>query len=101
MGRHRHLSGNVMEGRIANLIGADLRSSVNHVPKCLDYSWIGIAVVGFRVLFVVPQANSNSVIPSPSNQRDFVLKAFLVAKRRKRLCLDQAGELRNAVRLQM
>ena len=69
------LSGNVMEGRIANLIGANLRNSFNHFPECLEDFWIGIAAVGVRVLFLIPQADSDNFRSTGDDERDFVLEA--------------------------
>src|SRR5437588_142673 len=96
----RYVSGDLVESRVANLIGAKLRGSLNHFPKCLEDSWIGIAVVGFRVLLLIPQADRDSFRSARNDERNFVLKAFLLSKRRNGFLLHQLGKLCNAIRLQ-
>jgi hypothetical protein len=76
----RNLSGNVMEGRIANLIRANLWSTFNHFPKCLEDSCVSIAAIGLGVLFLIPQADSENFRSPWDNERDFVLEAFLLSK---------------------
>src|ERR1700724_2044177 len=74
----RNLRSNVMEGRIANLIRANLWSTFNHFPKCLEDSCVSIAAIGLGVLFLIPQADSENFRSPRDNERDFVLEAFLL-----------------------
>ena len=86
-----------MEGRIANLIRANLRSAFHYFPKCLEDSCVRIAAIGLRVLFVVPQADSKSFRSPWKNKCEFVLEAFLLSKYGQGFILDQSRKLRNAI----
>src|ERR1700737_3692110 len=65
----RYGNGDLMEGRVGNLIGFNLRSSLNHSRQDLCYFWIGSAVVSFRVLCCVPQADSERFCSCRTNER--------------------------------
>src|SRR5258707_11327671 len=76
----RDASGDLVEGRIGNLVGANLRCSLNHLRQGLQHSWIGIAAIGLGVLFLIPQTDSDGFRSPRGDERDFVLEAFLLPK---------------------
>ena len=86
---------------IGNLIGLNLRSSFNHFRQGLLDFRIGSAVIGFRVLFLIPQTDSYCFRSAGDGERDFVLEAFLFSKQGNDFLVDRIRKLPNAVRLQM
>jgi hypothetical protein len=94
-------SSDLVEGRVANLIDAYLRSALNHFPQGLQHSWIGIAAIGVGILFLIPQTDSDGFGAPRDDERHFVPEALLLPKQRKDFLFDQTGELRNAIRLQV
>src|SRR6267378_4889280 len=97
----RYGSGDLVEGRVCNLIGFNLGGTLNHSRQDLCYFWIRSAVVSFRVFCCVPEADSERFLPALSNERDFVLESFLFSKQGEDVLLKALGELRNAIGLQM
>src|SRR5713226_1063106 len=98
-------NGDLVEGRVCNLIGfnlgSTLGSTLNHSRQDLCHFWIRSAVVSFRVLCCVPEADSERFLPALSNERDFVLESFLFSKQGEDVLLKRLGKLRNAIGLQM
>src|SRR6266851_4388896 len=94
-------NGDLVEGRVGNLIGFNLGSSLNHSRQDLCYFWIGFAVVSFRVLCCVPQTDSERFCSCRTNERDFVLESLLFSKQGNDFLLKRPGKLRNAIGLQM
>src|SRR6202171_3777577 len=90
-----------MEGRVGHRISFNLRSSLNHSRQDLRYFWIGSAVVSFRLLCCVPQADSERFCSCRTNERDFVLESLLFSKQGNDFLLERARKLRNAIGLQM
>src|SRR6266403_5614220 len=76
----RYGNGDLVEGRVCNLIGFNLGGTLNHFRQDLCNFWIRSAVVSFRVLCCVPEADSERFLPALSNERDFVLESFLFSK---------------------
>src|SRR5260370_39264958 len=83
----------LVEGRVGNLIGFNLWSSLNDSRQDLCYFWIGSAVVSFRVLCCVPQADSERFCSCRTNERDFVLESLLFSKQGNNFLLDAPGKL--------
>src|SRR5713101_815185 len=96
-----YCNGDLVERRVGNLVGFNLGSSLNHSRQDLCYFWIGSAVVSFRVLCRVPQADSERFCSCRTNERDFVLESLLFSKQGKNVLFDRLGKLRNAIGLQM
>src|SRR5260370_5631135 len=48
---NRNVSGDLVEGRISNLVGVNLRRSLNQVPECIPHVGIPIANIHFRAFF--------------------------------------------------
>src|SRR5260370_9852474 len=97
----RYCNGDLVERRVGNLIGFNLGRSLNHSRQDLSYFWIGSAVVSFRVLCCVPQADSERFCSCRTNERDFVLESLLFSKQGKNVLFDRLGALRNAIGLHM
>src|SRR5229473_5467118 len=93
-------SGDLVEGGIGNLIGLYLRSSVNHLRQSLRHFGVSSAVVGFRVLCLVPQTDAECFLSSRCDKRDFVPESVLFSKQGKNFPFQRLGELGNAA-LQM
>src|SRR2546426_5271626 len=93
--------GDLVEGRVGNLIGFNLWSSLNHSRQDLRYFCIGLAVVSFRVLWCVPEADSERFCSPWGNEGDFILEPLLFSKKGKNVLFDPLGEFRNAIGLQL
>ena len=89
-----------MEGRTGNLMGVNLRSSLNHLPQGLQHCWIGLAAVGVRVLFLIPQTDCKDFRSIRGDQGQFVPEPFLLSKQRQDLVLKRSVKLCNAIGLQ-
>src|SRR5712664_1547124 len=85
----RDSSGDLVEDRVANLIGAYLRNSLNHFPQGLQHSCIGIGAIDVGVLFLIPQTDSDGFRAPWGDERHFVLEALLLPKQGKGLLFDQ------------
>src|SRR5258708_6964121 len=88
--------GDLVEGGIGNLIGLYLRSSVNHLRQSLRHFGVSSAVVGFRVLCLVPQTDAECFLSSRCDKSDFVPESVLFSKQGKDLPFHSLGELGNA-----
>src|SRR3989442_13394391 len=71
-------SGDLVPGRVGNLRGLDLRSSLNHLRHGLQHFWIGSAAIRFRVLLLLPQTDSDRFPSFRGDERELVLEALLV-----------------------
>src|SRR5205807_9470219 len=88
--------GDLVEGGIGNLIGLYLRSSVNHLRQGLRHFGVSSAVVAFRVLGLVPQANTKCFLSSWCDKCDFVQESLLFSKQGNDFPFQSLGELGNA-----
>ena len=66
-------------------MGVNLRSSLNHFPQGLQHFWIGLAAIGVRVLFLIPQTDCNNFRPIWGDQGQFVPEPLLLSKQRRRI----------------
>src|SRR5438093_6792464 len=94
-------SGDLVPGRVGNLRGLDLRSSFNHLRHGLQHFCIGSAVIGFRVLLLLPQTDSDRFPAFRGDEGDLVLEALRLPKDGNDFPLNQLGELRDAIGLQL
>src|SRR6267154_2129150 len=94
-------SGDLVEGGVGNLIGFNLWSSLNHSRQDLCHFGIRFVVVGFRVLSVLPQTDSERFRSARDVEGDFVLEPLLFSKQGKNVLFDPLGEFRNAIGLQL
>src|SRR5258708_6514166 len=76
----RYCNCNLVERRVSNVIGFNLRISVNYRGEDLRHFWISCAVVGLGILGFVPQTDCERFRPALSDERDFVLESFLFSK---------------------
>src|SRR5947209_2471829 len=76
----RYCNSNLVERRVSDVIGFNLRISVNYRGEDLRHFWISCAVVGLGILGFVPQTDCERFRPALSDERDFVLESFLFSK---------------------
>src|SRR5467141_874444 len=84
----RHCDGDLVEGRVGNLVGFNLWSSLNHSRQDFRHFGIRFAVVGFRVHSVIPQTDSERFRSARDDERDFVLESLLFSKQGKNVLFD-------------
>jgi len=77
------VTGDRVEGRVGNLIGSKLRISLHHFRQSLLHFGIGSEVIGFRVLLLIPQTDSQRFRSAWNDERNFVLEAFLLCEARE------------------
>src|SRR3990172_5480525 len=94
-------SGDLVEGRVGNLIRFDPRSSLDDRGQELRDLWIGSTVVGFRILRPVPQTDGEGIGAGGGDEVDLVLKPLLLSKHGNDLLLEPPRELSSAIGLQM
>src|SRR5437773_1883943 len=74
------LGGDLVEGRIGNLVGLDFGSSLSYFFEGLEHGWIGATLISLRVLSLIPQTDSHNFRSVRSDECDFILKALLLSK---------------------
>src|SRR5208282_2758480 len=94
-------SGDLVERRVSDVIGFNLRSALNYRGEDLRHSWVSSAVVSLGILSLVPQTDCESHRAALANERDFVLESFLFSKQREDVLLQPLGKLLNAIGFQM
>src|SRR5690349_24280352 len=94
-------SGDLVERRVSDVKGFNLRSSLNYRGEDLRHFRVSYAVVSLGILRFVPNADSERFRAALSNERDFVLKSFLFSKQGENVLLQPLGKLCNAIELQM
>src|SRR6266446_3115286 len=97
----RHCDGDLVEGRVGNLVGFNLWSSLNHSRQDFRHFGIRFAVVSFRVLSVIPQTDSERLRSAWDNECDFVAEPGLLSKHGKNVLFDPLGEFCNAIGFQL
>src|SRR2546425_403661 len=95
------LSGDLVEGRVGNLVGPNLRRSLNHGREVLQHFGIGVAAIGVRVLFPIPQTDGDGVLAVWIEERELVCEAGLFPKSRQDVLLDRPGKLSAGIALEM
>src|SRR5260221_13232393 len=94
-------SGDLVESRVSDVKGFNLRTSLNYRGEDLRHFWVSSAVVSLGILRFVPQTDCERFRAALSNERDFVLESFLFSKQWEVVLLQPLGKLRNAIGLQM
>src|SRR5713101_1299391 len=94
-------SGDLVERRVSDVKGFNLRGSLNYRGEDLRHFWVSSAAVSLGILRFVPQTDSERFRAALSNERDFVLESFLFSKQREDVLLQPLGKLRNAIGLQI
>src|ERR1700675_255828 len=74
------VNGDLMEGRGDNVRGLNLRGSLDESRQGLQHLGVRIGVVSFCTGFVVPQTDGRYIFFAGTAERNFVLKAVLLAK---------------------
>src|SRR2546428_444732 len=93
--------GDLVEGRVRNLVGLNLRRSLNHLRQARQHLRIDVAVIVVRVLFPIPQTDRNRLGAVRGEERNLVLEAILFPKQGQDVLLERLGELTGRVGLQM
>src|SRR5438132_5766682 len=93
-------SSDLVDGRVTNVPGLNLRRSVKHFRQGLQHLCITSAAIGFRVLLLIPETDSNRFPSGWSDERDLVLEAFLSAKQGMDFLLERLGKVSNAIDFQ-
>src|SRR6266705_6966101 len=78
----RHRGGDLVERRVSDVVGFDLRGSLNYCGENLGHFWVSSAVVSLRILRLVPQTDRERFPADLPDKRDFVLESFLFSKQR-------------------
>src|SRR5216683_3977146 len=73
-------SGDLVERRVSDVKGFNLRGSLNYRGEDLRHFWVSSAAVSLGILRFVPQTDSERFRAALSNERDFVLESFLFSK---------------------
>src|SRR5258708_17146332 len=94
-------SSDLVERRVSDVIGFNLRSSLNYRGEDLRHFRVSSAVVSLGILSLVPQTDCERFRAALANKRDFVLESFLFSKQREDVLLQPLGKLLNAIGLQM
>src|SRR5882762_6493951 len=94
-------SGDLVERRVSDVKGFNLRSSLNYRGEDLRHFWVSSAVVSPSILCFVPQTDCERFGAALSNEGDFVLESFLFSKQGEDVLLQLLGKLRNTIGLQM
>src|SRR5436309_2791353 len=97
----RYGSGDLVECRVSDVKGFNLRRSLNYRGEELRHFWVSSAVVSLGILRFVPQTDSERFRPALANERDFVPESLLFSKQGEDVLLEPLGKLRNAIGLQM
>src|SRR2546426_12270547 len=74
------LSGDLVERRVGYLEALNRGRSLNHGRQVLEHLGIGVAGIGVRVLFPIPQADGNGVLAIGIEERELVGEAGLLSK---------------------
>src|SRR5260370_7885944 len=86
-------SGDLVERRVSNVIGLNLRSSLNYRGEDLRHFGVSSAVVSLGILSLVPQTDCERFRAALANKRDFVLESFLFSKQRQDYLLHPLAKL--------
>src|SRR2546427_2469391 len=76
----RPLHLNLVEGRVDNVIGLNLKNAVNDSRQGLHHFQITVAAVSVRARFLVPETDSERIRSARGDAGDFVSEPFLSSK---------------------
>src|SRR5262249_31732072 len=94
------LGSNLVESGIGKLKGVDCWTPLHHFRQNLQYLRILRSVVGFRVLFRLPEADRHGFPAFRCNQTDFITETILLAERWNDFLFHYVRKLRSGVCLQ-
>ena len=95
------VNGDPMEGRAHNVRGFNRGCSFDKSCHRLQHFGVRIGVVSLSAGFVVPQTDGRHIAFGGTGERNFLLKAVLLAKQRKNLLVKRSGVIRKHIGLQM
>src|SRR5881392_3159946 len=93
--------GDLVEGRVRNLVRLNLRRSLHDLRQARQHLRIDVAVIVVRVLFPIPQTDRNRFGAVRGEERNLVLETMLLPKQGQDVLLERPGKLTGRVRLQM
>src|SRR5947199_10480790 len=70
-------SSDLVECRVRNLIGLNLRSSLNHFRQGSQHLRVGCVAVGLRVLFMVTQSDFHRLRTAVGDARYLIFVAYM------------------------
>jgi len=68
-------SGDLVRGGVADLEGFHFRNPLKHARQKFQDVGIGLAVISFRVLFLVPKTDSNRLVAFRRDEADPILES--------------------------
>src|SRR5256885_10439823 len=93
--------GDLVEGRVRNLVRLNLRCSLHYLRQARQHLRIDVAVIVVRVLFPIPQTDRNRFGAVRGEERNLVLETMLLPKQGQDVLLERPGKLTGRVGLQM
>src|SRR5260370_41364036 len=94
-------SGDLVERRVSNVIGLNLRSSLNYRGEDLRHFGVSSAVVSLGILILVPHTDCELFRTALANKRDFVLESFLFSNHRDYVIVMPLSVHLNIIGLQL
>src|SRR2546427_12603246 len=85
----------------SQLLILNLGRSFNHLRETLQDFGIGVAAIGVRVLFPIPQTDRDRFGAVGGEERDLVLEAVLLAQHGQDVCFQRPRELRGRIGLEV
>src|SRR5438105_11333877 len=85
--------GDLVEGRVRNLVRLNLRCSLHHLRQARQHLRVDVAAVFVRVLFAIPQTDRHRFGAVRGNERNLVLETMLFPKEGQDVLLERLGEL--------
>src|SRR4029077_1297825 len=93
--------GGSMHGGTDHIRDPYFGSSVQHSVQTLENFRIGGGVIGFGVLFRIPQTDCDHVGPTRDRKSDLVLESLLLPQDGKHIAVEGLSEIAERVGLQM
>src|ERR1700746_3082273 len=93
--------GGSMHGGTDHIRDPHFGSSVQHPVQAFENLWVAGGVIGFGILFRIPQTDRDHVGPTRDHKRDLVLKPLLLPQHGKHSAVESLPEIAERVGLQM
>src|ERR1700730_4076801 len=93
--------GDLVERGVRHLVAIYFRRTLDDALQRAQHGRIGIAAIGFRVLFLLPQTDRDGFISFGREKRDLVLEPSLLAQHRENVVLQHLREFRAFIGLEM
>src|SRR5271166_1031848 len=95
------VNGELVEGRVGDLIALDLRAALKHVLQRLQHFWVRLGIVCLSAFLAIPQADRDHFGAARAGERDLVLETLLLAQHREHELLECLVEIVGAVGFQI